>query len=131
MAGSNQALFPNEGGCDERRHAVIAGLIAGLLAVPASAMANNDPFSPGDNCSGNPQTIGQHPIETPGFTADAAPVDGVVAAHRPHPTFSRRAQPVGGINATEIVESLGTRLRFHHPPPLRGSWPANQGPPLW
>jgi hypothetical protein len=60
----------------KRRHIAVAGLIAGVLAVPAPAMANNDPFSPGDDCSGNPQTIGQ-------------------------------PARFGGINATEIVESLG------------------------
>jgi hypothetical protein len=62
----------------KRHHIAGAGLITGLLllAVPAPAMANNDPFSPGDDCSGNPQTIGQ-------------------------------PARFGGINATEIVESLG------------------------
>jgi len=62
----------------KRHHIAAAGFIAGLLllAVPAPAIANNDPFSPGDDCSGNPQTIGQ-------------------------------PARFGGINATEIVESLG------------------------
>lgn len=59
----------------KRHHIAVAGLIAGLLAVPAPAIANNDPFSPGDDCSGNVNTIGQ-------------------------------PARFGGINATNIVESL-------------------------
>ncbi|HXG36097.1 MAG TPA: hypothetical protein VNL15_03935, partial [Dehalococcoidia bacterium] len=35
-----------------------------LAAFSATALANNDPFAPADECSGNPVAIGQ-PVEPP------------------------------------------------------------------
>ena len=74
------------------RRLVVVGLIAGaLLAVPAApAMANNDPFSPGDDCSGNPMTIGQparfggiNATEIVEFLGGDNPVDGAASAANP------------------------------------------------
>ncbi len=83
------------------RHLAVAGFIAaGLLAVPAApAMANNDPFSPGDDCSGNPVTIGQ-PARFGGINATQIveflggdnPVDGAASAANPGVSTGAKGQ---------------------------------------
>jgi hypothetical protein len=95
----------NEGGFVKRHHIAVAGVIAGLLAVPAPAMANNDPFSPGDDCSGNPQTIGQpaqfggiNATEIVEFLGGDNPVDGAASAANPGVSTWAKGQVASGLN---------------------------------
>jgi hypothetical protein len=83
-----------------RRLAVVGLIAAGLLAVSAApAMANNDPFSPGDDCSGNPVTIGQparfggiNATEIVEFLGGDNPVDGAASAANPGVSTGAKGQ---------------------------------------
>ena len=67
------------------RKLVLASLSAIALAAPAPAMANNDPTVPADECSGNPNVVGQ-PQSQGGINAvdiGPSPVAGPASLNNP------------------------------------------------
>ncbi|MBI4491413.1 MAG: hypothetical protein HY690_01295 [Chloroflexi bacterium] len=82
---------------------MVAVLLAWILALVSvvGAAANNDPKSPGDDCSGNPVAIGQppDPFGAPNATdivdivrGTPNPVDGPASANNPGVATGARGQ---------------------------------------
>ncbi len=76
------------------RKLMLVAIVGGYLLVGAAlpALANNDPKSPGDDCSGNPNAIGQPPDPFGATNATDIvdiirgvpnPVDGPASANNP------------------------------------------------
>jgi hypothetical protein len=76
------------------RKSVLASVAAAVLATAGPSFANNDPTVPADECSGNPNAVGQPQSQGGGNATDLgpSPVEGPASANNPGQSEGAKGQ---------------------------------------